>query len=212
MTTYTDAAVLLRAILEQPADDAPRLAYADELEGNGYSEHAEFIKRQIELRDWDNACCGIDGCYSFVHRHLSPDLCAMFGERDLHKRAIFRRGFICEIHGTMSDLMQHAETLFRSHPITRVVVTDRKPHGQDNSFWWAKKSLLVKGDKSENIIDDEVFDRLEKYTRQGGAGGFVFYDSREDATDEFYRAFVAYGRSLAGLSPRTDVDNLQPTT
>lgn len=53
-----DGPALLRAILEAPADDAPRLVYADWLEENGQTERAEFIRTQIELvrRDWK--CAG----------------------------------------------------------------------------------------------------------------------------------------------------------
>lgn len=39
----------LAAILESPDDDMPRLIYADWLEEQGESEHAEFIRNQIEL-------------------------------------------------------------------------------------------------------------------------------------------------------------------
>lgn len=40
---------LLRRILENPVDDAPRLIIADWLEGNGQNERAEFIRVQCEL-------------------------------------------------------------------------------------------------------------------------------------------------------------------
>lgn len=43
---------LLRAILEDPADDLPRLAYADWLEENGDSNdrvHAAFVRAQLEM-------------------------------------------------------------------------------------------------------------------------------------------------------------------
>ncbi len=40
---------LLAAIIQSPADDAPRLVYADWLEENGDPERAEFIRVQIAL-------------------------------------------------------------------------------------------------------------------------------------------------------------------
>lgn len=49
MTTATDGEALSRAIIEQPADDLVRLAYADFLEENGGEKRAEFIRLQIEL-------------------------------------------------------------------------------------------------------------------------------------------------------------------
>ncbi len=41
-----DGELLLRAILSEPAEDTPRLAYADYLEENGEGERAEFIRIQ----------------------------------------------------------------------------------------------------------------------------------------------------------------------
>src|SRR3954465_1671476 len=39
---------LLSAVLAEPDDDAPRLAYADWLADNGQPERAEFVRLQIE--------------------------------------------------------------------------------------------------------------------------------------------------------------------
>src|SRR5213078_3097387 len=44
----TVAAALLAAIRQAPADDAPRLVYADWLDEHGQPERAEFIRVQIE--------------------------------------------------------------------------------------------------------------------------------------------------------------------
>jgi uncharacterized protein (TIGR02996 family) len=44
-----DADAFLRTIAETPADDGPRLVYADWLEEQGESDRAEFIRLQIEL-------------------------------------------------------------------------------------------------------------------------------------------------------------------
>ena len=40
----TDGDALLRAVLLDPADDAPRLVYADWLDDQGDPERAEFIR------------------------------------------------------------------------------------------------------------------------------------------------------------------------
>ena len=44
----TDGDALLRAICENPAEDTPRLVYADWLQENGRAERAEFIRLQCE--------------------------------------------------------------------------------------------------------------------------------------------------------------------
>ncbi len=49
MTETITERALLAAIIANPDDDQPRLAYADWLEENGQTERAEFIRVQIEL-------------------------------------------------------------------------------------------------------------------------------------------------------------------
>src|SRR6476660_8352291 len=45
----SDSPALLAAIRQAPADDAPRLVYADWLDEHGQPERAEFIRIQCEL-------------------------------------------------------------------------------------------------------------------------------------------------------------------
>jgi uncharacterized protein (TIGR02996 family) len=49
--TTTNA--LMQAVLRHPADDLPRLLYADELDAAGECERAEFVRVQIELAKWE---------------------------------------------------------------------------------------------------------------------------------------------------------------
>ena len=51
----------LRAICENPDDDAPRLIYADWLDENGDSERAEFIRLQIGISGRDDAVEALSG-------------------------------------------------------------------------------------------------------------------------------------------------------
>jgi uncharacterized protein (TIGR02996 family) len=44
-----DRDALLRAVVANPDDDAPRLVYADWLDEHGDPDRAEFIRIQIEL-------------------------------------------------------------------------------------------------------------------------------------------------------------------
>ena len=54
----TDGDALLRTIIVDPADDTPRLVYADWLEENGEPDRAEFIRVQVKLaRLGDNPEC-----------------------------------------------------------------------------------------------------------------------------------------------------------
>jgi uncharacterized protein (TIGR02996 family) len=60
----SDGPALLAAILAHPAEDTPRLAYADWLQEQGDDERAEFIRVQIELArtdpfdGWECIVCG----------------------------------------------------------------------------------------------------------------------------------------------------------
>lgn len=47
-----DERQLLAVILDRPAEDMPRLVYADWLEEQGQGERAEFIRVQCELANW----------------------------------------------------------------------------------------------------------------------------------------------------------------
>jgi uncharacterized protein (TIGR02996 family) len=52
----SDHDALLRAICESPADDLPRLVYADWLEDNGQAERAQFIRTEVDIYrrpEWD---------------------------------------------------------------------------------------------------------------------------------------------------------------
>lgn len=79
MTTAADGAALFAAIKDDPADDLPRLAYADWLEEAGQIERAEFIRVQVALagpgglrfkcgRTRSIPWCGDPGCH-WCHFH-----------------------------------------------------------------------------------------------------------------------------------------------
>jgi uncharacterized protein (TIGR02996 family) len=48
----TDGSLLLKAILAHPAEDTPRLVYADWLDERGETEHAAFIRKQVAGESW----------------------------------------------------------------------------------------------------------------------------------------------------------------
>src|SRR5262245_19160944 len=49
-TIVTDDQALIRAILESPEEDLPRLAFADWLDGHGRTDQAEVIRVRYALR------------------------------------------------------------------------------------------------------------------------------------------------------------------
>lgn len=150
-TFSRDHAALLRAILVDPADDLPRLAYADWCEENGQEDRGEFIRVQVELAKMDEDGWGYDEEYGHTchedpcpvcdsvdrHEHLARR------ERELltgHRHYVwsslpsdvmlasgywtFARGFASAITLGLADFLTHAATLGASQPITSVTLSD----------------------------------------------------------------------------------------
>lgn len=82
-------------------------------------------------------------------------------------------------------------SLFGSHPITRVVLTDREPAEDSNGgFRWARQ--LPGYDLLRHDLPNEIFDAFSR----SGSGYAWFYD-KISALDWASARLVAYGRSLA---------------
>src|SRR4051812_20765462 len=111
----------LRAIVESPDDDAPRLVYADWLEDHGGSARADLIRVQCELAR------GVRG----VRRRLQLEarqrgLLAEHGRAwarplaKLVKGWEFRRGFVERVVVEARPFLAQADTIFRLAPVCDV--------------------------------------------------------------------------------------------
>jgi uncharacterized protein (TIGR02996 family) len=116
------AEAFLRAIIEDPDDDARRLVYADWLEENGDTARAEFIRVGCELARvpfQDPRWLGLrrrEGELLAAHRVTwLGELSAAARECNL----LFRRGFPEEANCTVNQFLQGARGLFRSAPVTK---------------------------------------------------------------------------------------------
>jgi uncharacterized protein (TIGR02996 family) len=127
MTSDGDA--LFRAVCESPADDTPRLAYADWLEENGRPERAEFIRLQCEAR---HLCPGFSDLTAA--RNRASQLLEEFGDEWWGELPIipcvvwgnlFVRGFIDTAHVYSSQELQPGRRgLWRARripPVTEVL-------------------------------------------------------------------------------------------
>jgi uncharacterized protein (TIGR02996 family) len=107
----TDEAALLRAVLEHPDCDTPRLVYADWCDENGQEDRAEFIRVEcrVSIPPWDSRDI-IRGANLWValRGQLATSLPAIPGGHQwaVHAatpagvaayEAIFRRGFVDEV-------------------------------------------------------------------------------------------------------------------
>jgi uncharacterized protein (TIGR02996 family) len=142
-----NAEALLRAIIDQPDDDLPRLAYADWLEDNGECEGAEFIRVQIRAwedwpgGDWNDLCARANvlltrsrfqewfgappGFLVNVRSAVKVELYDEAAERTIQLG--LRRGFVERIECSLAVFLEHAGAVFAAHPVQEVRLTDREP-------------------------------------------------------------------------------------
>ena len=140
---------MLAAIIANPADDLPRLVYADWLDENGESERAEFIRIQIMLSRGVVAACSKCGkChsdYASFTKQCRGDLCSlkrleyMVSRRHIvwewHGPGVtahaclvgsndWKRGFVYRIIGSLGDLLSHGPAIVAVNPVEVVSVTE----------------------------------------------------------------------------------------
>jgi uncharacterized protein (TIGR02996 family) len=115
----TTGDALYVAILANPADDLPRLVYADWLEEHGDAERAKFIRIQIELARpdppaqlWDEFFHRLQirrDEYALLYHHRKAD----WSIPRLRGGQTFNRGFVDEVWAAAEDIVAHADLLLR---------------------------------------------------------------------------------------------------
>jgi len=101
----------LDAIIASPADNQPRLVYADWLEEQGETIRADYIR--MECSDTDRMIFIEAPEWGMVADPLEP---------------YWERGFISRLKGPISALIEHGPAICREHPVESVEVTDKKPY------------------------------------------------------------------------------------
>jgi uncharacterized protein (TIGR02996 family) len=120
-----DDAAFLRAIIDNPDDDLPRLVYADWLDEHGEPARAEFIRVQCELArlTWHDPPAE-------RLRQRQRELLAEHETRWTGPLAEFvagfefRRGFIENVSLGAGAFLRHGESLWRSAPVRGVRLTN----------------------------------------------------------------------------------------
>jgi uncharacterized protein (TIGR02996 family) len=114
----------LQAIIESPADDTPRLVYADWLDDHGQPDRAEFIRVQIDLARLAD--------HDLRRRELERREGELLAEHEedwlgpLARWACgdgWRRGFNESIKIDLSAFLGHAAEIFRATPVRRVLLS-----------------------------------------------------------------------------------------
>jgi uncharacterized protein (TIGR02996 family) len=118
-----DAEAFLRAIIENPDDDAPRLIYADWLDEHGDPDQAEFIRIQCAL-----------AARRQEEIHTAPLIVREAELRERHAvewtpvvptltrslQVSFRRGFVETVSAEARSFVAGADELFRLTPVQNV--------------------------------------------------------------------------------------------
>ncbi|HEY1378820.1 MAG TPA: TIGR02996 domain-containing protein, partial [Gemmataceae bacterium] len=120
-----DADAFLRAVIDNPDDDLPRLVYADWLDEHGDAERAEFIRVQCAMARPPMTKAQFERWFG-----RSQELLTMHRERwvgpigELVEFASFRRGFVYRIDLPATAFLAHAQRLWSLAPIGWVRLKD----------------------------------------------------------------------------------------
>ena len=128
--------------------------------------------------------------------------------------AIFRRGFVDEVRLPAAAFTEgFARELFSRHPVTKVVLTDKQPHGTglpvtDNEYpgWMRCCDPTMRQATDPWGVPRYMFDQLADsilmtFGSANGARPSKFYATADDGRAALSAACVAWGRSLAGPPP-----------
>ncbi len=183
---------LRRAIVEDPADDAPRLALADWFEQNGRVVWAETIRKEVRN--------------GVVARGPLPG--------PFQGRAVFRRGFVEIVTIELDPFLVHGAEIFAEQPITQVAFTDLDPEfgifGFDTWGWITgfieTEDTVIDIDLAlmefrKALLPDPLAGELEGPEVTGDVFKGRKYGSHAAAVEALSQAAVRIGREAAGLSP-----------
>jgi uncharacterized protein (TIGR02996 family) len=202
MTTADD---LLLAIVTDPEDIGVRLVYADWLEENGQVERSEFIRVQTDI---DRICEGNrrgkpETDATSLSSLISRESGLMWGvwnagwmdpvPRAWLSDSVINRGFVESISCTCSAWLEHGPAIVRQHPVTKVVLTDKRPYGSDNydpGWAWA----VEEGSDSPPWRLPEVLVSLFDHRPPR-----FLYRSKSLALDALSAACIVYARAKAKL-------------
>jgi uncharacterized protein (TIGR02996 family) len=159
-----DHEALLRAICDNPDDDAPRLIYADWLDEHGDPRQAEFIRVQIELARRPGSEQR-EGQLKKRQEELFRELRKWrFAPPDWPRFSldVFRRGFVEHWQGTAAAFLRMSGGSWRVGPIVnlRMFVDDRDGSEVPGGEAIAKQSALasarrveVRGDLTDEWVE-----------------------------------------------------------
>src|SRR5262245_47166997 len=106
----------LKAIVENPADDTPRVIYADWLEEHGEHDRAEFIRDQCalaKLAENDQRRPGLERRSEGLLGKHAGEWLKPLPEWAVREPPEWRRGFVAVVRAKAEDYLRGAEELLR---------------------------------------------------------------------------------------------------
>jgi uncharacterized protein (TIGR02996 family) len=214
-----DATALVRAVLESPADDAPRLVFADYVEEQGDPGRAEFIRLQVAAAH--------ESCAQRLPRqHTCSDVacrrCRPYGDRlaalcelpgfggwvwDGWEAPVvhvwFDRGFVEGVSVVAERFAEVAGRLFALEPIRSVRLTGRMPAlTPSGATWYSEGQVSLSATARTAAIPKAVYELMRSRwlaPRRLGRWETQVYPTHSDANDALSEACVRFGRREAGL-------------
>jgi uncharacterized protein (TIGR02996 family) len=181
---HPQAIAFLQAVIEQPDDDLPRLAFADWLEENGDSNRAEFIRLQIEkekLPEYEPRRLALEEREAVLRKGLPLNQRLI----DIASAIEYRRGFVEHIKVGVRRFLDHAAELFSLAPIqsvhlTRINQTDvTMPDLAANPYLARVRGLCLRGSSIgdhwlADLLNARSWDNLEELDlTEAGAGNML---------------------------------------
>ncbi|HKB03054.1 MAG TPA: TIGR02996 domain-containing protein [Gemmataceae bacterium] len=121
----TDRDAILEAIFAAPADDAPRLVYADWLDEHDYPEQATFVRRQIELfrtpvtdARWRERAAAVEACWN----RFKIELLQSLPHTDV-QMVLYARGLPEEYGGPADRFLLDAPNWWPLFPVLKLRLT-----------------------------------------------------------------------------------------
>lgn len=192
----TDREMLLRAICADPDDDTVRLAYADWLEENNESEHATFLRTQIEV-PVQTVWCPCPTLSADYSAWRITDL-ELFDRRGRNRNSFpgasvrYRRGLVDTASVLSTDFHRLYRRAFVTYPLTDVyfsdVPVDYVDDPRHNNYHVRLRA---------SALDD--FYEVVRGTNTLWSVFNATYPTVEACTTAASRALVDWGRLRAGL-------------
>ena len=144
--------LLLKAVCDNPEDDAPRLVFADWLQEHGEDDRAEFIRLQIELVALPDGkkkqkVRAREKKLLDAHRDEWAEPLKEFEGNRTADYYEFRRGFVEAIGSDGEIMIEEGERVFALAPIRELVLADEEEYGDLAKCKWLLRlhTLDLKG-------------------------------------------------------------------